>query len=179
MQRQRTPARASFTASSLGALSRSRRAVAATSIPGVQMPHCAAPCRRKEFCKRSKIGARSASPSTVVISQPSTCPAAIKHEQTCSPSSKTVQAPQSPASQPTLVPARPSDSRKTRDNLSVGETAGLTLFPLTEKWIVVKAWASEASVVAIVNNSPRSCPERVRAGLELQRGGSRRSLARR
>ncbi len=36
---------------------------------------------------------------------------ATRQAQVCRPSSSTVQAPQSPASQPTLVPVRPRSSR--------------------------------------------------------------------
>src|SRR3984957_7493683 len=48
VQRQSTPPIASMTSASLGARLLSRSAVAATSIPGVQAPHCAAPCARKD-----------------------------------------------------------------------------------------------------------------------------------
>ncbi len=47
-------------------------------------------------------GARQ--PSIVVTSPPSTVTAKSRHERTASPSSSTVQAPQTPCSQPTWVP---------------------------------------------------------------------------
>ena len=45
--------------------------------------------------------------------RPATWPTGTRQAQTGSPSSSTVQAPQSPASQPTLVPVRPRSSRST------------------------------------------------------------------
>ena len=61
---------------------------------------------------RSAAGAR---PSTVVTSAPSAWTASIRHERTGSPSSRTVQAPQTPCSQPTCVPVRPSSWRRKSD----------------------------------------------------------------
>src|SRR5689334_24707326 len=46
------------------------------------------------------------SPSTVVILDPSAWNANSRQERTDSPSSRTVQAPQTPCSQPTWVPVR-------------------------------------------------------------------------
>jgi hypothetical protein len=45
-----------------------------------------------------------ASDSTVSISAPSACTASVRHERAGRPSSSTVQAPQTPCSQPTWVP---------------------------------------------------------------------------
>ena len=53
-----------------------------------------------------------ARPSTVVSSWPSACTASIRHERTGSPSTSTVQAPQTPCSQPTWVPVRPRSWRR-------------------------------------------------------------------
>jgi hypothetical protein len=103
----------------------SRSAVAATSIPGVQMPHCAAPCRRNAASSRA-WPARAPSPSTVVTSRPATRATGVRQAQTGSPPTSTVQAPQSPASQPTLVPVRPSVSRSTSESRRVGSPSGST-----------------------------------------------------
>ena len=57
-------------------------------------------------CRRRRPGPRRSRPCG-----PRPGPSATRQAQTCSPSSSTVQAPQSPASQPTLVPVRPRSSR--------------------------------------------------------------------
>ena len=80
-------------------------------MPGVQMPHWAAPWARKDFCRPPSVPSAPARPSTVSTVRPPTWPIATRQAQTCRPSSRTVQAPQSPASQPTLVPVRPRSSR--------------------------------------------------------------------
>ena len=49
-----------------------RKARAAISIPGVQIPHCAAPASRKAACSPSSDPEPAASPSTVRTSRPST-----------------------------------------------------------------------------------------------------------
>ena len=64
-----------------------------------------------------------ARPSTVVISCPSACTANIRHERTGAPSRRTVQAPQTPCSQPTCVPVRPSSWRRKSDSSRRGSTS--------------------------------------------------------
>jgi hypothetical protein len=59
------------------------------------------------------IASSSLRPSIVSIERPSVCPTAVKQAHTASPSISTVQAPQSPASQPTLTPVSPHCSRRT------------------------------------------------------------------
>ena len=71
-------------------------------MPAVQNPHWSAWWSWNARC--SGPGAR---PSIVRTSQPSAWTASIRHERTGSPSSWTVHAPQTPCSQPTLVPVRP------------------------------------------------------------------------
>ena len=51
----------------VGAASRSSSAAAATSMPGVQMPHCAAPRARKACCSDSPLRGSAASPSMVTM----------------------------------------------------------------------------------------------------------------
>src|SRR5579872_1560178 len=149
VQRHSTPPIASLTSSSEGVCFRSSSAVAAISMPGVQMPHCAAPWRKKESCRRPNSGGRARNPSTVVISQPSAWPVATRHAVTGSPSSSTVQAPQSPASHPTLVPLSPRFSRSTFDSRSTGLTANSTACPFTVKLSRVPVLAFGVSTVAI------------------------------
>ena len=108
MQRHSTPPMASSTSA---AARRAARAPAgrsaAISMPGVQMPHWAAPCARNAVRSRS-VEPCGPSPSTVSMRAPSACAVATRQAHTCAPSRSTVQAPQSPASQPILVPVRPS-----------------------------------------------------------------------
>ena len=96
-----------------------------------------APRREKETIAASSRTAAivAASPSTVVISHPATCPAATRHAQTGSPFSRTVQAPQSPASHPTFVPVSPRSSRSTRERRRVPRRVTSTRRPFTENEI--------------------------------------------
>ena len=94
-------------------------------------------------------GDRAASPSTVVISHPATCPAATRQAQTGSPFSRTVQAPQSPASHPTFVPVSPRSSRSTRESRRVPGAATSTARPFTENEIDSVPRGGSFSVVAM------------------------------
>jgi hypothetical protein len=137
----------------------SSSAVADTSIPGVQAPHCAAPWTRKEVCKRLCMGDRLARPSTVVTSHPATCPAATRQAHTGSPSSNTVQAPQSPASQPTFVPVRPRSSRNTRERRRLPVTLTSTLRPLMEKEMSCDS-IGDVGVCVATSGSPHTSLQR-------------------
>ena len=74
-------------------------------------PLKAAPFSRNSCCK-PEMELWSNKPSTVVISEPSICPTPTRQAQQASPSIITVQAPQSPALHPTLVPVIFSRSRR-------------------------------------------------------------------
>ena len=63
------------------------------------------------------------SPSTVRIGLPSACTANIRQERTGSPSTITVQAPQTPCSQPMCVPVCPQSSRIASASVRRGSTA--------------------------------------------------------
>src|SRR4051812_28391228 len=111
-------------------------ACAVVMKPGVQKPHCNAWCLRKAFCN----GVRSASldrPSTVVILVPSACTARIRQERTASPSTSTVQAPQTPCSQPMWVPVRRSSWRRQSASVRRGSTFTLTGLPLTSNLVIL------------------------------------------
>jgi hypothetical protein len=75
---------------------------AVTAMPGVQKPHWKPKCSMSASCTgwSSSPGAR---PLAVVICEPSTRGAGMRHECTGAPSRITAQAPQSPASQPFLT----------------------------------------------------------------------------
>src|SRR6267154_251105 len=63
-----------------------------------------------------------ASPSTVRIGLPCACTANIRQERTASPPTITVQAPQTPCSQPICVPVRPQSSRMASTRVLRGST---------------------------------------------------------
>src|SRR5262249_19077006 len=103
--------------------------------PGVQKPHCSAACSRNFCCTGCNLSP-SAIPSIVVILRPSASGPSIKHEQTMLPSQMTVQAPQSPELQPSLLPVRLSSSRSTSSMVCCGSQRNSTGSPL----IVVDTW---------------------------------------
>ena len=100
---------------------RPRRGWASRSGAKVPRPPSACPacrCRTGRRHGREKIFAvpsarrcRRPGPRPSRSVRPATWPMATRQAQTWRPSSSTVQAPQSPASQPTLVPVRPRSSR--------------------------------------------------------------------
>src|SRR6202795_4974256 len=155
VHRQSTPPIASITWFSSGETFLSSKAVAATSIPGVQAPHCAAPWVRNACCNLAPTEV-SPTPSTVVPSHLSTCTVATRHAQTGSPSNRTVQAPQSPASHPTLVPVSPSPSRSTRGSRCNGELETTTSRPLTRNAMDCPPASALGSRVPAISPSPRT-----------------------
>src|SRR5690606_34866852 len=86
------------------------RWLACIIIPGVQKPHCTAPCATKASRSASARGS-AASPSMVATWRPSQSTANIRQAFTDTPSTTIVHAPHSPSPQPYLVPVRPSTSR--------------------------------------------------------------------
>src|SRR5690606_11432650 len=95
----------------------------------------AAPCSRKAACSTDRRPL--ARPSTVLTVLPATLAAGIRQAQTGAPSTRTVQAPQSPASQPILVPVSPSSSRSTLDSLRRGGTQSETGASFTLRSIAI------------------------------------------
>ena len=77
-------------------------------------PALKAPARRGTPAASDACRLRAARPSMVVTAWPSARKAGIRQLCTGSPSISTVQAPQSPASQPFLTPKCPSSRRKVR-----------------------------------------------------------------
>ena len=80
--------------------------MAATTWPGVQMPHWKPP-QSMNACWTGCSRSSPARPSTVVTSWPSAKTASAMQELTILPSSSTVQAPQTPTPQPSLEPVSP------------------------------------------------------------------------
>src|SRR5215472_16650894 len=103
--------------------------------PGVQKPHCNAACSRNFCCTGCNLSP-SAMPSTVVILRPSASAPSIRHEHTIWPSAMTVQAPQSPELQPSLLPVRLSSSRNTSSRVCCGSHRNSTGSPL----MIVDTW---------------------------------------
>ena len=64
---------------------------------------------------------------------PSACALGTRQAHTWAPSSSTVQAPQSPASQPILVPVRPSSPRSVSASETNGAAAVLAGLPFSVK----------------------------------------------
>ena len=81
VQRHNTPPSASSTSVRFGWGLICNKCAADTSMPGVQIPHCAAPCAKKLCCNFS-ITVDSRNPSTLVTDCPSTCPSATRQLQT-------------------------------------------------------------------------------------------------
>src|SRR3974390_1346745 len=70
-------------------------------------------------------------PSIVVMAEPSACGAKIRQERTVTPSSSTVQAPQTPCSQPAWAPFRPSASRRQSSSVVRSSTSSAYVTLLT------------------------------------------------
>src|SRR6185437_3954793 len=70
-------------------------------------------------------------PSMVVIAEPVACVANIRQERTAAPSNSTVQAPQTPCSQPAWAPLRSSKSRRQSSSVVRGSTSSACKAPLT------------------------------------------------
>ena len=70
---------------------------------------------------------------------PCACTASIRQERTISPFTRTVQAPQTPCSQPTWVPVSCRCSRRKSARLSRGKTCASTRSPLTSSEIGIGA----------------------------------------
>ncbi len=132
VQRHRLPASmSSIACSSCASSSALRPATMDMTKPGVQKPHCE-PCWSTMACCtgcRLPSGARMS--SMVRICAPSSMDTNWMHALTArqtrrSPSSRTtstVQAPQSPSLQPSLVPVRPRSSRSQSSSVRVGTTS--------------------------------------------------------
>src|SRR5262245_28315535 len=78
-----------------------------------------------------------ASPSTVVIRDPTPWQAGIRQEFTSLSSTMTEQAPHSPSPQPSLVPVSLRSSRSTSSKRFMGGTSTLRAMPLTSNSIFI------------------------------------------
>src|SRR6478736_924193 len=123
--------------SSVGSGFSSRYAVMVVRNPGVQNPHWR-PWHSVNACCTGLIRpASGARPSTVVITWSWAVTANIRHERIGWPSTRTVQAPHTPCSQPTWVPVSSRSWRRKSERRRRAGTAAVRRTPLTE---TVTSW---------------------------------------
>ena len=91
----------------------------------------AARCAVSNAACRSAISPESDTPSMVSTLAPSHCTASIRQPRTISPSTRTVQAPQTPCSQPTWLPVSARSSRRKSTSVLRASTRLVTVSPLT------------------------------------------------
>jgi len=139
VQRQRLPLSASWICGSVGVGFLSSSARAESIMPGWQNPHCSAPQSAKARCTGSSPWA-PASPSMVTISRSWASCASVMQERIASPRpgaprgrARTVQAPQSPLSQPCFEPMSPRSYRRASSKVRCAGTASAWSSPLTER----------------------------------------------
>ena len=123
------------------------------------MPHCSAACSRNLCCSGCSVSP-FAMPSIVSIRRPPTSQPSTRHEQTSRPSSVTLQAPQSPEPQPSLLPVSCSVSRSTSSSVSSVSQRNSTASPFT----VASTWCLAISVPSLgrARSTPRGAPARPR-----------------
>ena len=101
VQRQTLPLIALFISSSVGSGSRSIRALAAITMPGMQKPHCTEPAVPKAYTNASF--SRRLRPSTVMMFLPTALSVVRTHDFTAYPSTTIVHVPQAPSEHPSLT----------------------------------------------------------------------------
>ena len=100
--------------------------------------------------------------STVVTARPSAWIANVRHARTVSPSRRTVQAPQTPCSQPTCVPVSDRSSRMKSESSRRGSTSASCSVPFT----VTLIWTLRTAAARPVTSWPVApCP---RASLPME-----------
>src|SRR5260221_7590475 len=113
------------------------RPIALMIWPGVQNPHWKPSWAMKAACTGWSWSPR-ATPSMVRISAPSWLTASARHELIRRPSTRTVQAPHWPRSQPFLVPVRSRRSRRRSRSVTRGSsssTSRRTPFTVMERFM--------------------------------------------
>src|SRR5215813_2001378 len=127
-------------------------ACATRIMAGVQYPHCKPCVSQKASCNGDNSPGPGVTPSIVVIGVPSACGANIRHARTATPSNRTVQAPQTPCSQPACAPLRPRCSRRQSSSVVRGSTSSACSVPLTVRLIRI-ASLSDGVGACISNGS--------------------------
>src|SRR6202045_2582546 len=100
-----------------------------------------------DSCRGCRCSRSAASPSTVMTVWPSACAASIRQERTATPSKIPVQAPHSPCSQPTCVPASRRSCRRKSLSRSRDSTWRRYCAPFT---VTVTSWLSELTLCPLV-----------------------------
>src|SRR5579863_8274113 len=96
--------------------------------------------------------------STVRICLPSACTANIRQERTGAPSTSTVQAPQTPCSQPICVPVCPQSSRMESTRVRRGSTRIACALPL------IVSVTSLRSLMLLLSGPPQRRADALRRG---------------
>ncbi len=99
-------------------------------MPGVQKPHCVPPCSTSA-CWMGCSFPPSDRPSIVTMSRPGASRASTRQALTAAPSTITVQVPQLPLPQPSLVPVSPMRSRSRSSSVSRVSASTVCSSPLT------------------------------------------------
>ena len=145
----------------------------------MQKPHCSPWHSANACCTGRARRPASASPSTVVISCPSTVTANIRQERTGRRRRSTVQAPHTPCSQPTWVPVSPRSWRRRRTAAAAPAPARRAVTPFTirrDRRAAASAHRSAPLRDRRVRAPPRrACSGRARSARRPAGGGRRRS----
>src|SRR5690606_2134632 len=104
------------------------------------------------------------------------CTASIRHEREATPSTSTVQAPQTPCSQPTRTPVAPSSCRRKSHSCMRGSACPWRVRPLSCRR-TGKRWSAGARMVLFLNQLPAELAYQVtpvrRAGVYVVLGAER------
>src|SRR5579862_359264 len=111
--------------------------------------------------------ASPASPSRVVTARPSKAVTGSSHEVVALPSTRTVQAPQTPSPQPYFAAVRPSSSRRTARRLRSGEPSTSLATPLIVRR--TDAWCADREMPAFRAHGVNSAAERPLASGQMVR----------
>jgi len=149
----------------------SSRAVADMTCPAWQYPHCGT-SRSFQAATTRGPDASAETPSIVVIAASPTDPTGVWHERTGCPSSRTVQAPHSPAPQPNFVPGMCRSSRRTQSNGLSGSAETSWLDWLTLRLKAMVSPHLRAAISSPARLDKRSCQSTGIASAEFIPEGS-------
>ena len=113
----------------------------------MQKPHCRPWHSANACCTGPSEPSALVSPSTVVISQSTAETANIRHDRIGRPSTRIVQAPHTPCSQPTCVPVSPRSWRSASESSRRAGTETSWVTPLTDEAYVVELLGHAAASI--------------------------------